>query len=93
MPGRSRRFSRRCTRRLPVDDDLVAFGELAVEDVFGDGVLDLALDEAAQRPGAEDGVVAFLGEMGLGGVGDLERDVAVGEALAQVGESGGRRSS
>ena len=54
--------------RLPVglDDDVVAFGEVAAEDLHREGVLDHALDGALQGPGAEDRVVALLGEPGLG---------------------------
>src|SRR5215216_1127394 len=45
-----------------VDLDGVAGAELAEEEGFGEPVLDLVLDDAAQRPGAEDGVEALVAE-------------------------------
>ena len=50
---------------------------LAVEDLLGEHVLDLALDRAAQRPGAEHRVEATRRQQLLGRLGQLERHVAV----------------
>ena len=53
---------------LGVDDDDLAGAELLVEEPLGQRVLDQALDGPAQRPGAEGGVVAPVGEEQLGGL-------------------------
>ena len=50
----------------------------------GELVADLALDDPLQRPGAEGGVVALVGQRMLGGLGDLERDAPLGQPLAQA---------
>ena len=52
---------------LGVDDDDLAGAELLVEELLGERVLDEALDGPTQRPGAERGVVALVGQEELGG--------------------------
>src|SRR5262245_2895927 len=68
---------------LEVDADRVAFGELALEEPQRQRVLDEALDCALQRAGAVGRVPAGLGEVLLGGVGQLEAQAALGEAVAE----------
>ena len=63
---------------LGVDDDRLAGPELLPQDALRQGVLDVALDGTAQGTGAQRGVVALLGQVVLGRVGELE-----GEALAE----------
>ncbi len=46
---------------LHVDDHDVTGAQLAEEDLLGERVLDLALDRATQRAGAQNGVVTLLG--------------------------------
>ena len=60
---------------LDVGHDQLAGAEVTHEDLLGQHVLDLALDRAAQRPGAERGVVALVGEPGLGVLGELDVEV------------------
>src|SRR4051812_46114814 len=62
---------------LGVDDDDLAGLELAVEDLLGQDVLDVALDRPAQRSGAQHRVVTLLREQPLGVVRHLDRHVAV----------------
>ena len=64
-----------------VDGDGVAFGEVAGEEAFGEGVFELLLDGAFEGAGAVGGVVAFVHEQVLGGVGDFQLHVALGEAV------------
>ncbi|MEM9610818.1 MAG: ATP-dependent Clp protease ATP-binding subunit, partial [Actinomycetota bacterium] len=52
-----------------VDHDELAGRELLVEDLLGQGVLDVALDGSPQRTSTEGRVVAGLGEPHLGGIG------------------------
>ena len=47
-------------------------------------ILQLLLDHPLERPGAIDRVVALLREPGAGFFVQIERDVAVGEALGQA---------
>jgi len=49
-----------------VDPDHRAVPDVAGEQGAADAGLDLAGDEPAQRPGAEDGVVALPGDVALG---------------------------
>ena len=53
----------------------------------------VALDGALQRARAIDGVVAFAGEVELRGVGQLERELLVGEALDRGARAGCPRSA
>src|SRR5262249_20104345 len=69
----------RLTRNARVDDDLAAFGELALEDLHRERVLEHALDHALERARAVVRVVALLGEQVLRLVGHLDRDPPVGE--------------
>ena len=62
---------------LDVDQHDLAGADLAVEHLLGEHVLDLALDRAAQRPGAQDRVEAPLGQQVLGRLGQLDPHVAV----------------
>ena len=65
---------------------MVAGGEVAGEDAFGEGVFDAALDGAAQGAGTKGGVVAFFDKRGACAVGDGEVDVTLGEASAHFVE-------
>src|SRR5919201_3262114 len=57
---------------LAVDEDRRARLELAAEHEVGEGILDVALDRAAQRPGAHRRVVALLDQQLLRLVGQLD---------------------
>ena len=57
-----------------VDEDGVTAVELAAQQVLGQLVLDEVLDDAAQRAGAVDLVVALLAQDVLGRLGDLDGD-------------------
>ena len=67
----------------PVILTVDAVGDLAGEDLVGERVLHLALDDALQRPRAVDRVVALLGEPGPRRLVEVERDLAVVEELLQ----------
>src|SRR3546814_14251128 len=54
------------------DADRVAVADLAVQNQAGQGVLQLALDDALQRAGAVDRIVALVGEPHLGLVVELQ---------------------
>ena len=69
-----------------LDLDVLAGQELGVEDLLGQGVLDLALDGAAQRTRTEHGVVALLGEQVLGSLRELDAHVLVLEPLVELGD-------
>src|SRR5919199_296896 len=71
---------------LDVPDDDLAGLELAVEDLLGQGVLDVALDRAAQRAGPQDGVVALRRQQHLGRGRELDAHVLVPEALVDPGD-------
>src|SRR5690606_27975169 len=66
---------------LGVHDHDVTGAQLAEEDLLRQRVLDLALDGPAQRPGAQHGVVALLGQQFLRGRGELDAHVPVLQAL------------
>src|SRR5918993_5071762 len=66
--------------------DGVAGAELAADDAAGERVLDVAPYGPRQRPSAELGVVAFLGEELLGGVCHLDLHALALEVLVQAGE-------
>jgi AcrR family transcriptional regulator len=67
--------------RLARDEDRRARLELAAEHVVGERVLDVALDRAAQRPGAHCRVVTLVDEQLLRLVGELDRDVVLRHLL------------
>src|SRR4051812_13594894 len=71
---------------LRVDPDVLPGAELGEEDLLGQGVLDLALDGAAQRARTEHGVVALLGEQVLGRGRELDAHVLVLEPLVELGD-------
>src|SRR4051794_34159618 len=71
---------------LRVDLDVLAGRELGVQDLLGQGVLDLALDGAPQWASTEHGVVAALGEQVLGRGRELEAHVLVLEPLVELGD-------
>src|SRR5690606_39217857 len=71
---------------VAVDEDGGAVGDASREEGFGEGILEVAQDGAADGAGAEGGLVAELDEEGFGGVGDLEVDFAVGEQALDLGE-------
>src|SRR4029450_8605261 len=66
-----------------VDLDRVALLELAREELHGQGVLDLALDEALQGPRAVRRVVALVGQVLAGFRGQRDRELSVRHALLQ----------
>src|SRR5919197_276951 len=68
---------------LAIDEDRRAGAELAPEDEVGQRVLDVALDRAAQRPGAHRRVVALLDEELLRGVRELDRGLVLADLVAQ----------
>src|SRR5829696_3332062 len=65
-------------------DHLRAVGDLAAQDHLAHGVLDHTLQHPLERPGAERRVVALFGELVQGLVGELDRDVALDELLAEA---------
>ena len=66
-------------------DELYArIDEIAHQDLLGDGVLDVALNHAAQRTGTEQRVEALLREQVLGGVGEFERHMTVEQAVVEL---------
>src|SRR5918997_121535 len=69
-----------------VDEDRVAWAELAADDTATKWVLDVAPDRAGQRAGAELRVVALLGEELLGGLRDLDGDLLALEVLVEAPE-------
>ena len=58
--------------------------EIAHQDLLGDGLLDVALNHAAQRTGTEQRVEALLREQVLGGVGEFERHMTVEQAVVEL---------
>ena len=82
-PPRARPRARRRARRSGVDADRVALGELALEQPLRERVLDQPLQRALERPGAVGRVPARLGEHLLRRVGQLERELPLGEPRAQ----------
>lgn len=62
----------------------VAFGEVAGEDFFGEGVFQFSLDGALQGTGAVGGIVAFVHEQILGGVAHFQFNLTLGEAVSEV---------
>ena len=68
---------------LDVSHDLVAVVEPPFQDRQRQRVLDLALDRALQRSRAKGGIEALLGQPLLRAVRDFQREVPVGEELAQ----------
>src|SRR6478735_4810670 len=86
FPLRISDADRQLAGRIGVDPDRVAVAGLALENEDGELVAQLSLDDPLERAGAEGGVEALLGERVLGGLGDLEPDVPLGEALAQAAQ-------
>src|SRR5258708_14084498 len=90
MPVRLRLRARERTELQPlavagrVDLDLVALGEVADQDLLGERVLDIALDGPLERPGAEVLVVAVLDQEIARRIGQLERELFVGEPAGQL---------
>jgi hypothetical protein len=72
--------------RVHANLDRITFAKFAGEDSLCQRVFDALLDDALQRAGAEDGVVAFLGEEFFGFRIDRQSHVSIREALAQVAE-------
>jgi hypothetical protein len=68
---------------LGVDDDDLAGGELLVEDLLRQRVLDVALDRPTHRTSTELRVVAQIGEQLLGGRLDLDAQTLALELLDQ----------
>src|SRR5215211_3243236 len=67
-----------------LDYDLGAVGNLAAQDHLAHGVFDHALQHALQGASPECGVVALVGELVEGLVGELDRYVALDELLAEA---------
>src|SRR5690625_3149011 len=65
---------------LGAHDDRVTDMDLAEQDLLRQGVLDVALDGAAQRAGTEHGVVPLLGQQLLGLVAQLDLHVLLGQS-------------
>ena len=63
-----------------------AVRDLAGQDLVGQRVLHLALDDALQRPRAVDRVVALVGQPGARRLVEVERDLAILEQLLQPRE-------
>src|SRR4051794_7148512 len=64
-----------------IDDGGLAVAEFAAQHHSRELVEHFALDQALERSGTEDGVVAAPGEPVPGGVSDLEVHLALGKAL------------
>ena len=58
--------------------------ELAEQHLVGQRLLDVLLDHARHRPRAHLLVIAVLDQPGLGGLGQLDGDVAVGELRLEL---------
>ena len=88
-------FCQRTTSSSPlgVERDRRAVADLARQQRAPDARLDLALDEAPQRPRAVDGVVALAGDQLARGLGELERRGAGRRGAGAGRRSGGRRSA
>ena len=71
---------------MRVDTDRVALGEVAFEQPQRERVLDQPLERALERPRAVGGIPAGLRDGLLRRVGQLEREAALGEPLAQPRE-------
>ena len=69
-----------------VDDDARAGRELTREHALGERVLEVLLDCPLERPRAVLRVPADLGEEVLGPVGELDAELALGEALRELPE-------
>ena len=74
--------------QMPIGIDLhrVPFGKFAVEDARGQRVFDLLLDQALQRTGAEGGIVAAFGKLGLGGISNRQMKTAAFEAQLKIAQ-------
>ena len=64
-------------------------GDFAGDELAGERGFEGALEESFQRTGTIDRVIAFAGNVLLGGVGQVEGDVAVSQAGAQAYVFGG----
>src|SRR2546425_13137328 len=64
--------------------DLAELPEPPLDQFFGERVADALLDAPAHRPGAVDGLVAFLDQPGLDLVRHLEFDPTIDQALIQL---------
>ena len=80
------------TLAVAADEDRLALLDVAAKDGLGERVLEVVLDRAAQRAGAVLLVVALLDQELLRLGRELERDLAVDEALRELARSRGRRS-
>src|SRR5690554_999419 len=69
-----------------IDVDHAGKLELARQDAIGEHVLDLVLDQAAQRASAVVGIVALLGQPLARFLADLKRDRVLDQALAYLVE-------
>ena len=85
-------LSERRAVALHVDRDGRALGVATREQVEGQAVLDLLLDDPTQRPGPEVRVVAGVGQPGLGGRGDASARAAGRRGASAAGRAGCRRS-
>src|SRR5438477_3655244 len=71
---------------LPLDENRRAGLERAAQDEVRERVLDVALNRAAQRPGAHRRVVTLLDQQLLRLVGQLDRNLVLAHLLAQAAE-------
>src|SRR5882672_12069231 len=68
----------------PCDTHDTALGEASEQQFLGERLLDVLLDDAAERPRAEQRIVAALGEPFARLGTELDGDVAVGELLLEL---------
>src|SRR5262245_33586589 len=80
------RFTFRKRQRVAarIDHHAIAFAELAVEHLHRQRVQDAALDGPLERPGSIDRIIAFLDQLVAGGVGQLDPDLPLLQALQQA---------
>ncbi len=81
----------RIARGIHSDPDDRALARLAADQGAGDAALELLLQEALERAGAVDRVVAGAGDELARFRSELETDLALGESIAELGRSTGRR--
>ena len=68
--------------RLEIHDDAAVIADLPRDEFSRKRSLDMALEVTLQRPSAINRVVALAGGMFLGGLGQLQFDMAIGKPSA-----------
>src|SRR5512132_2895135 len=77
---------RRRTLAFDIDPHgAAAIGELAEQHLLGQRLLEMLLDDARERTGAEQAVVALLGQPAASAVAELDEDLAVGKLDLELG--------